>query len=199
MSQEQALRIFQHCDKVSPEAEDDITTGSFTASGLRNEAVTGLFLDFWGPQRLLWTFKDGCILHLGKKHTFLGLVVSPGGWKKKNKFKIWWIGHDIQGVWTLNSAPIFHFFIWLPVFSICYNEEMKDNIKNQSNQRRNHVQDTLYIKPNSPDLGICPFSDHHLDSPLNLKLCGSYLKVIYAHPWVSKEAFGDLRSPKTSP
>ena len=46
MSQEQALRIFQHCDKVSPEAEDDITTGSFTASGLRNEAVTGLFLDF---------------------------------------------------------------------------------------------------------------------------------------------------------
>ena len=30
-------------------------------------------------------------------------------------------------------------------------------------------------------------------------MCLLYLKVICARPWGSKEAFGDLRSPKTSP
>ena len=64
-----------------------LSTESFTASGLRNEAVTGLFLDFWGPQRLLWTPKDGRKLLLGKKHTTLILMVSPDGGQKKDKFQ----------------------------------------------------------------------------------------------------------------
>ena len=95
-----------------------IYTGSFTASGLRNEAVTGLFLDFWGPQRLLWTPKDGRKLHLGKKHTFLGLMVSPGGCKKKNKIQdlvnwAWYTG-CLDFEFCSNFPLLVHSFIWLP-------------------------------------------------------------------------------------
>ena len=75
-----------------------VTTGSFTASGLRNEAVNGLFLDFWGPQRLLWSPKVGRKLNLGKKHTSLGLMVSPDGGQKKDNLQdlvnwAWYTGY----------------------------------------------------------------------------------------------------------
>ena len=60
--------------------------------------------------------------------------------------------------------------------------------------------DTLYIMPNSPDLEFCSFSYSHQGSPLNPKMCVSYLNVIYARPCGPnregrvgpKEAFGDL-------
>ena len=65
------------------------------------------------------------------------------------------------------------------------------------NWSRIQSPDTLYIMPNSPDLEFCSFSYSHQGSPLNPKMCVSYLNVIYAHPWESKEALGDLRSPKT--
>ena len=64
-----------------------IYTGSFTALGIRNEANPSLFLDFWGPQSLSWTPKDGRKLLLGKKHTTLGLMVSQDCGQKRGKFK----------------------------------------------------------------------------------------------------------------
>ena len=43
--------------------------------------------------------------------------------------------------------------------------------------------DTLYIMPNSPDLEFCSFSHSHQGSPLNPKVCASYLNVICTRPW----------------
>ena len=46
---------------------------------------------FWTsevPKGLSWTSKDGRKLLLGKKHTTLGLMVSPDGGQKKVKFQI---------------------------------------------------------------------------------------------------------------
>ena len=163
-----------------------------------------LWAYFWTsevPKGFLGLPRTGVNYILGKKHTFLGLIVSPWCCKKRNKIQdlvkwAWYTGClDID---FCSSYPLLYLITWNSVFSICYNEEMKDNIENQSNQRRYHVQDTLYIKVSKKKSQfirswICP--DHHLDSLLNLKLCVSYLKVICAHPWVSKKDFGDLRSP----
>ena len=47
------------------------TTGCPDRCGLRNGALTEMFFDFRGPQRLPWDPKDGRKLLLGKKHTFM--------------------------------------------------------------------------------------------------------------------------------
>ena len=47
-----------------------LTTGCPDQCGLRNWALTEMFLDFRGPQRLPWDPKDGRKLLLGKKHIF---------------------------------------------------------------------------------------------------------------------------------
>ena len=93
-------------------------TGSFTASGLRIEAVKGLFLDLWGPQRLLWTPKDRFKLHLGKKHIFFSSMVSPGGCKKKNQIQdlvnwAWYTG-CLDFEFCSNFPLLVHPFIWFP-------------------------------------------------------------------------------------
>ena len=45
------------------------------------------------------------------------------------------------------------------------------------NWSRIQSPDTLYIMPNSPDLEFCSFSYSHQGSPLNPKMCVSYLNV----------------------
>ena len=49
----------------------NLHTGCPDRCGLRNGALTEMFLDFRGPQRLPWDPKDGRKLLLGKKHTFM--------------------------------------------------------------------------------------------------------------------------------
>ena len=65
------------------------------------------------------------------------------------------------------------------------------------NWSRIQSPDTLYIMPNSPDLEFCSFSYSHQGSPLNPKLCDSYLNVIYARPWelgVQRSLLGPQKS-----
>ena len=48
----------------------------------------------------------------------------------------------------------------------------------------------MYIMPNSPDLEFCSFFYSQRGSPLNTKMCVSYLNVIYARPWESRKPLG---------
>ena len=54
-------------------------TGCPDRCGLRNVALTGMFLDFKRSQRGPWDPKDGRKLLLGKKHTICGLNGEPRG------------------------------------------------------------------------------------------------------------------------
>ena len=62
-------------------------TGCLDGLSLRNGALTEMFLDFRGPQRLPGDQKDGRKLLLGKKHATLGLMVRQDGGQKRGKFK----------------------------------------------------------------------------------------------------------------
>ena len=64
-------------------------TGCPDRCGLRNGALTEMFLDFRGPQRLPWDPKDGRKLLLGKKHTFMRKMVSQDSGPKKEQIWIW--------------------------------------------------------------------------------------------------------------
>ena len=55
--------------------------------GLRNRALTGLFYDFWGPQRLLCVPKIGRKLLLGKKLTPMVIKTSNANGQQKEQIQ----------------------------------------------------------------------------------------------------------------